>query len=72
MRSSAEKATSAKAVMENFQGRQIPRDDKWRDISNIHREESECKMLQEKMQNFWYQKKREKLRQGYRREEFPH
>lgn len=34
--------------MENFQERQIPRDDKWRDITNIHREESERKMLQEK------------------------
>lgn len=34
--------------MENFQERQIPRDDKWRDISNIHREESACKVLQEK------------------------
>lgn len=48
MRNSAEKATYTKVVMENFQERQIPRDDKWRDITNIHREESERKMLQEK------------------------
>lgn len=48
MRNSAEKAAYIKIVMENFQERQIPRDDKWRDISNIHREESACKVLQEK------------------------
>lgn len=49
MRNSAEEATYAKAIMENFQERQMPRDDKWRNINNIHREESECNMLQAKM-----------------------
>lgn len=57
MRNSAEKATDIKVVMENFQERQMPRDDEWGDINNIHvgnihGEESECKMLQRKMENF--------------------
>lgn len=57
MRNSAEKATDIKVVMENFQERQMPRDDEQGDINNIHvgnihGEESECKMLQRKMENF--------------------
>lgn len=54
MRNSAEKAADTKVVMENFQEKQMPGDDEWGDINNIHvgniyGEESECKMLQSKI-----------------------
>lgn len=48
MRNSAEETTYTKDVMENFQERQMPRDDKWRNTNNIHREESECKTFDTK------------------------
>lgn len=63
MRNSEEKATDIKVVMENFQDRQMPGGDEWGDINNIHvgnihREESECKMLQRKMEKFHTKKNR--------------
>lgn len=60
--------------MENFQERQKPRGDKWKDIRNIHREESECKMLQEKNLELLIPIEMGEIETGIqkRKKEFPH